>query len=227
MYETENGPAGLCGSSSVDGLRSRSIRLAEGSMSDRIPDSSTTPAPLPVDGAALAAIDLEGEQRERAVPVIKDGFEGIYRWHAKKTLRSAKWVRAIVLRDEVVAVSVLENLAPSVGYVYYLSTSLRHRREGLGGRLLDDALALFRRARLEVVYAAAEEDNAPSLALFRSRGFRTVERKELSYRDGGLGAWGLRSRMTLVWGEVLLGLRISRPSVRSLKGETAPVRSTD
>jgi ribosomal protein S18 acetylase RimI-like enzyme len=61
----------------------------------------------------------------------------------------------------------------------------------------------------EVVYAAAEEDNAGSIALFRSRGFRVVERKELGYREGGLGAWGLRSRMYLVGGEVLLGLRVA------------------
>lgn len=153
-------------------------------------------------------IDLVGDNRERAVPALKDGFEGIYRWHAKRTLRSATWVRAAVLRDDVVAVSVLERLEPEVGYVYYLSTAQSHRREGLGGLLLDDALALFRRERLLIAYGAAEEENLPSIALFRSRGFRPVERKELGFREGGLGAWGLRSRMTLVGGEVLFGRRL-------------------
>lgn len=90
----------------------------------------------------------------------------------------------------------------------HLSTALAHRREGLGALLLDDALALFRREHALVAYGAAEEDNVASIALFRSRGFRTVERKELGFREGGLGAWGLRSRMTLVGGEVLLGLRL-------------------
>jgi ribosomal protein S18 acetylase RimI-like enzyme len=141
--------------------------------------------------------------------VLKGGFVGIYRWHAKRTLRTATWVRAALFRGEVVAVSVLERLAPEVGYVYYLSTSLSHRREGLGGLLLDDAIARFRRDGAQVVYAAAEEENAASLALFRSRGFRMVDRKETSYREGGLGAWGLRSRMTLVGGEVLFGVRLS------------------
>jgi len=153
-------------------------------------------------------VDLLGEDRERAVPAIKDGFEGIYRWHAKRTLRVATWVRAVEIHGEVAAVSVLERLEPEVGYVYYLSTASAHRRQGLGGRLLDDALELFRREHAQVAYAAAEEDNLASIALFRSRGFRVVERKELSYREGGLGAWGLRSRMTLVGGEVLLGLRL-------------------
>ena len=161
---------------------------------------------------AVTLIDLVGADRERAVPALKDGFVGIYRWHAKRTLRTATWVRAVVLGDEVAAVSVLERLDPEVGYVYYLSTGANYRRRGFGARLLDDALELFRREDVRVVYGAAEEDNAPSIALFRSRGFREVERKEVGFREGGLGAWGLRSRMTLVGGEVLLGLRLGPPS---------------
>jgi len=163
--------------------------------------------------SSTEVVDLVGPERERAVPVLKDGFVGIYRWHAKRTLRSASTVRAVLLDGEVVAVAVLERLAPEVGYVYYLSTSGAHRREGLGARLLDDALDRFRHEGAAVVYAAAEEDNAASISLFRSRGFRPVARKELGYQEGGLGAWGLRSRMTLVGGEVLFGLRIaSSPS---------------
>ncbi len=108
---------------------------------------------------------------------------------------------------------MLERLVPEVGYVYYLAVSVRHRREGLGRLLLDDALARFQRAGAEVVYAAAEGENTASLELFRSRGFRLVERKELGFREGGLGAWGLRSRMRVVWGEVLLGKRIASPPV--------------
>ncbi|MFI5413686.1 MAG: GNAT family N-acetyltransferase [Candidatus Lutacidiplasmatales archaeon] len=168
------------------------------------PGAPTHSRPAP----PVQMVDLAGDDRERAVPVLKDGFEGIYRWHAKRTLRTATWVRAALLGPEVVAVSVLERLEPEVGYVYYLSTSKNHRREGLGGLLLDDALALFRRERATVAYGAAEEDNRPSLQLFLSRGFRPVERKELGFREGGLGAWGLRSRMTLVGGEVLLGRRL-------------------
>jgi ribosomal protein S18 acetylase RimI-like enzyme len=160
--------------------------------------------PFPID-----LVDLVGSDRERAVPALKDGFVGIYRWHAKRTLRTATWVRAAELNGEVVAVSVLERLDPEVGYVYYLSTTMSHRRSGLGGRLLDDALELFRRDGIRVAYGAVEEDNAASIALFRSRGFRRVERKETGFREGGLGAWGLRSRMTLVGGEMLFGLRLA------------------
>jgi len=153
--------------------------------------------------------DLVGEARERAVPVLKEGFVGIYRWHAKRTLREVSLVRAAEVDGAILGVALLERLAPEVGYVYYVSVGQAHRREGIGGALLDDALTGFGRAGAQVVYGAVEEDNDPSLALFRSRGFRVVERKETSYREGGLGAWGLRSRMWLVGGEVLLGLRLS------------------
>ncbi|HKN07484.1 MAG TPA: GNAT family N-acetyltransferase [Thermoplasmata archaeon] len=178
--------------------------MTEEGTEDRAPLSPGTRA-----SSDIELVDLPREERDRAIPVLKDGFVGIYRWHAKRTLHNATWVRAAVVRGEIVAVSILDRIDPEVGYVYYLSTAQTHRREGLGGLLLDDALALFRRERARVAYGAAEEDNAASISLFRSRGFRPVERKELGFREGGLGAWGLRSRMTLVGGEVLMGLRLS------------------
>jgi ribosomal protein S18 acetylase RimI-like enzyme len=103
---------------------------------------------------------------------------------------------------------MLERLLPEVGYVYYVAVLTAWRRRGQATRLLDDALEWFSGAGARVVYAAAEEDNTASLGLFRSRGFRIVERDEPKFRDGGLGAWGLRSRMRVVYGEVLLGLRL-------------------
>ncbi len=103
---------------------------------------------------------------------------------------------------------MLETLTPEVGYVYYLAVLATHRGEGIGALLLDDALGRFRRGQIRVVYGAAEAENTASLGLFRSRGFRPVERRELGYAEGGLGAWGLRSRMRLVHGEVLMGKRL-------------------
>jgi ribosomal protein S18 acetylase RimI-like enzyme len=166
-------------------------------------------------------VDLDGPARERAVPVVRDGFEGIYRWHAKRTLREIERVRAAqAASGEVVGVSMLERLVPEVGYVYYLAVLTSHRRHGIAARLLDDALAWFRAEGVRVVYAAAEEDNVASIGLFRSRGFRVVERDEAGYREGGLGAWGLRSRMRIVHGELLLGLRLaSEPAVPAARGE--------
>jgi len=160
---------------------------------------------------APTIIPLVGEARERAVPVIRDGFVGIYRWHAKRTLREVPTVRALEAGGEVVGIALLDRLAPEVGYVYYIAVLSSHRGIGLGARLLDDALRLFREGGVEVVYAAAQTDNRASIRLFEARGFRSVARKETNWKDGGLGAWGLRSRMRLVPGEQLLGLRL-RPT---------------
>jgi len=171
--------------------------------------------------AAIDLIDLEGDARERAVPLIIDSFVGIYRWHAKRTLRRVTTVRGAERGGELRAVAMLERLVPGVGYVYYIAVARAHRREGLGGRLLDDALARFRETGMRIAYAAAEEDNRPSIALFESRGFRTVGRDEPSYLEGGLGARGLRTRMMLVSGEVLLGRTLDTAPTRPFE-ETGP-----
>jgi ribosomal protein S18 acetylase RimI-like enzyme len=160
---------------------------------------------------SLQVIDLPEERREEAVPTLIDSFVGIYRWHAKRTLRRVSLVRAALDGDRLVGVSMLENLAPGVGYVYYVAVSGAYRKRKVGSMLLDDALEYFRRMKAEIVYAAAEEDNVASIALFKSRGFRVVERDELGYREGGLGAWGLRSKMMVVSGEILLGIRLHPP----------------
>ncbi len=160
-------------------------------------------------------IDLEGAARERALAVLEAGFTGVYRWHAKRTLRHVSWVRAVERDGTVVGVSLLERIVPEVGYVYYIAVLPELRRSGVGSQLLDDALSFFRAQGVEVVYAAVQEGNRASLSLFVSRGFRVTERKELSFREGGLGAWGLRSRMWVVSGEALLGLRLAPPARRS------------
>jgi ribosomal protein S18 acetylase RimI-like enzyme len=156
---------------------------------------------------ATTMIDLNGADRERAVPILIASFEGIYRWHAKRTLRDISRVRAVVRGGTLAGISMLERLAPEVGYVYYLAVDPAFRGQGVGGVLLDDALRSFREAGASVVYGAAEEENQPSRRLFLSRGFREVAKHETGYREGGLGAWGLRSRMRIVYGELLYGLR--------------------
>lgn len=165
--------------------------------------------------AELRIQDLPGPDRELAIPVLKEGFVGIYRWHAKRKLLGSDLVRAAWAGRELVGFAILEQLLPQVGYVYYVAVGVSHRRAGVGRRLLDDALARFQAGGTEVVYAAAEEDNEPSIALFHTRGFREVSRDEPGWAEGGLGAWGLRSRMMVVHGEVLLGLRLRPPAAPS------------
>lgn len=159
--------------------------------------------------SAPELVDLVGEDRDRAIDALKQSFTGIYRWHAKRTLREVATVRAVEIDGQVVGASLLARLDPEVEYVYYLFVATTYRSRGIGRRLLDDALARFRRDGAIVAYAACGADNEPSLRLFRSRGFREVGRKETGFRDGGLGAWGYRSQMRIVPGEILLGLRLA------------------
>jgi ribosomal protein S18 acetylase RimI-like enzyme len=170
-------------------------------------------------GAARPSLtDLVGPDRDRAIPVLRDAFVGIYRWHAKRQLREVLRVRAALDGPEVVGVALLDRLLPEVGYVYYIAVLSARRRCGVGSLLLDDALAHYRAGPVEVVYAAVRAENVASRRLFESRGFVEVPRQAPSWRDGGLGAWGLRSRMWLVSGELLLGLRL-RPVTSSSRPE--------
>ena len=165
----------------------------------------------PTLGTSVELRTLEGEAREFAVPTLKEGFEGIYRWHAKRTLRTVGTVRAAVVEGRIAGVALLERLVPEVAYVYYLAVGTAFRRRGVGRVLLDDALSRFRSDGVEVVYAAVEKGNLPSQRLFLSRGFRVVERGEPNWQAGGLGAQGLRTRMWIVHGEFLFGLRLAVP----------------
>jgi ribosomal protein S18 acetylase RimI-like enzyme len=170
----------------------------------------------------LRLIDLVGEARDAAIPILKESFTGYYRWHAKRTLREIAEARAAVRNGTIAGVALLEPLLPQVGYVYYLFVARTERRRGIGGRLLDDAIRRFRRSGAVIVYAAAETENRPSVRLLESRGFRATARKELGWQDGGMGAWGLRSRMRVIGGEVLFGLRLD--GVVSRPERTLPVR---
>lgn len=179
---------------------------------ERVP-SGGPPRPQREPGSLASSapadlVDLRGGERESAIEVLIGSFTGIYRWHAKRTLRRIDTVRAAVRDRGIIGVSMLETLTPEVGYVYYIAVAPHARRSGVGGLLLDDALARFRAGGSTVVYAAVVEGNAASQRLFRSRGFRPVDRHEPDVREGGLGARGLRGRMMVVSGEVLLGLRL-------------------
>ncbi len=189
------------------GVARSSGRTADVPGGGRTTKSRGSRTPLP-QSPSLRISELNGRAREHAIPILKESFTGVYRWHAKRTLREIATVRGAKVGRDIVGVSLIENLLPEVGYDSYIFDGRATRRRGVGARLLDDAVGRFRRGTASVAYSVAT--NRASAGLLRSRGFRRVARRELGWREGGLGAWGLRSRMRIIAGEVLFGRRLDR-----------------
>jgi ribosomal protein S18 acetylase RimI-like enzyme len=153
--------------------------------------------------------DVPKGERERLLPILEESFEGLYLWHARRTLHSIDVVRAArTAEGEDAGLVMLKVLAEGAGYVYYVAVPPRFRRQGVGGRLLDDALSRFVKMGLRDVYASVEEDNLGSKTLFGSRGFERVDGSEMAKRYGRLRSLLMYREMTVVPGELLLGKRL-------------------
>jgi ribosomal protein S18 acetylase RimI-like enzyme len=157
--------------------------------------------------------EVAPSERERLLPILEESFEGLYLWHSRRTLNSISLVKAARVAGEDAGVAMLKTVASKAGYVYYIAVAKRFRGKGIGGRLLDDALALFSDQGMEEVYASVEEENVESNALFSSRGFERMTGNELADEYGRVRAFIMAREMMVVRGEVLL---------RKKLGTTAP-----
>jgi ribosomal protein S18 acetylase RimI-like enzyme len=153
--------------------------------------------------------DVPKVERVGLLPVLEESFDGLYLWHARRTLRTIEVVRAArTAEGEDAGLLMLKMLAEDAGYVYYVAVPPRFRRRGVGGRLLDDALALFAKRGALYAYASVEEENLGSKTLFSSRGFERLKGSEMAARYGRLRALLMYREMTVVPGELLLGKRL-------------------
>ena len=91
------------------------------------------------------------------------------------------------------------------GGANYVAVPPRFRRQGIGGRLLDDAVSHLGRQGARHVYASVEQDNLESRLLFESRGFQKVQRSEMTERYGRMRALLMYREMMVVPGELLMG----------------------
>jgi ribosomal protein S18 acetylase RimI-like enzyme len=155
-------------------------------------------------GAETELVTVTKDQRSLLVPILEEGFEGIYLWHSKRTLRGIELVRAARVGGEYEGLSMLKMVAEKAAYVYYIAVSKRFRRRGLGGMLLDDALSHFKTIGAEEVFASVEEDNEESNALFSSRGFVRTGRRYVADRYGLMRSLVMYQEMMIVRGEVVL-----------------------
>lgn len=148
-------------------------------------------------------------ERGRLLPILEESFEGLYLWHARRTLGGIEVVRAArTAQGEDAALIMLKTLGDDAGYVYYVAVPPRFRRQGIGGKLLDDAISLFAEKGVRDVYASVEEENVESKTLFGSRGFQKVKGSEMAERYGRIKSLLMYREMTVVPGEILLGKRL-------------------
>jgi len=158
---------------------------------------------------SLELVDVPKEGRARLLPILEESFEGMYLWHARRTLQGIELVRATRNAEgEDVGLAMLKVLAEGAGYVYYIAVPPRSRRQGIGGMLLDDALSQFAKRGVREVYASVGEDNAESNALFASRGFGRLKGSEMSEKYGRIRALLMYREMMVVPGEILLSKRL-------------------
>lgn len=108
----------------------------------------------------------------------------------------AQWLRAedslllVLWREREPVACLVSELRPC--HIVTIDVAPGWRRQGLGRRLLRDALFLLRRRGCRRVLSEVATDNTPSLKLHQSFGFRTVSRMAHYYADG-------RDAFLLVW----------------------------
>ncbi|HTO23629.1 MAG TPA: N-acetyltransferase [Spirochaetia bacterium] len=150
---------------------------------------------------ASAPHDVPHGARPRLTPILEASFQGIYRWHALRTLPSVQRVRAIAREGADVGLTMFEMLGPGLGYVYYVAVHPGSRGAGVGGALLDDALAQLRGSGAREVLACIRPENTSSIHLFSSRGFTATSFRETARLRGLGGTLGLWRRMVVAPGE--------------------------
>ncbi len=151
----------------------------------------------------LAIVDVPSDERDSLDEILEESFEGLYLWHARRTLAEIELVRAAKIDEAYAGLAMLKRLSDEVGYVYYIAVARKHRRNRIGGRLLRNSLDYFSSIGSRVVYASIEEGNIESSTLFQSMGFRKTSYDELSRKYGRVRALGMYRRMLVVPGEVL------------------------
>jgi ribosomal protein S18 acetylase RimI-like enzyme len=155
-------------------------------------------------------VEVPMGERGRLLPILEESFEGLYLWHARRTLQSIEAVRAAKTPEgDDVGLLMMKMLSDGAGYVYYVAIARLWRRRGIGGRLLDDAVSHLTNGGAKDIFASVGEENEESKRLFGSRGFERVDLSEMAGKYGRVRALLMYREMMVVPGEVLLRKRVS------------------
>ena len=148
--------------------------------------------------------DVPPDARASLEPILEESFEGWYLRHSKRVLHDVETVRVATYSAAPVGLIMLKTLEEGVGYIFYVAVAVAHRKAGVAGQLVRDALSIFKEAGAVEVFASVEGDNLPSEALFASEGFTRTKLTEVSGRHGLLNALNMYRMMVVVPGEILL-----------------------
>ena len=161
-----------------------------------------------IQATALRVEQVPKASRERLLPILDQSFTGLYRFHARSTLRKVRWVQASFHGDAPVGLVMLSMLRARSGYVYYVAVAPAQRKAGLGTRLLDSGLQILRGAGAREVFACAHADNTPMVRLLASRGFTMTSFRGLVRMNGLASAVRLIMRMVAAPGEKMFLLTL-------------------
>lgn len=96
---------------------------------------------------------------------------------------SSEWTFGLVAETtRGVAGYLLGREAGGSGEILNLAVAPELRRRGVGGALLEEGLAAFRRRRASEVFLEVRESNLSAQALYLARGFRAVGQRAAYYR---------------------------------------------
>lgn len=91
------------------------------------------------------------------------------------------WFRVVEL-DGVVAGYVVARIVAQQGEIANIAVDPAHQGAGLGGRLLDGAIAAAEADACEAVWLEVRVSNDPARRLYASRGFEPIGRRKGYYR---------------------------------------------
>jgi len=106
-------------------------------------------------------------------------------------LKSPNAVSLVAKKEQEIVgfiIGMIENYGGvKVGHVYTIDVALKHRRAGLGLRLLDELEHVFFDRGVKTIYLEVRIDNEAARALYRKKGYTELEPLENFYAKGRHG----------------------------------------
>lgn len=126
------------------------------------------PGPIPHGPPGLQVRPVTADDLDRVLAVDHAAFTDVW-WYSREVLRRALSLafsfEAAYLNDECVGYQLC-TLRNGRGHIVRLAVRPRFQRQGIGGRLLNEAIKALDGGRAEVVTVNTQDDNLASLQLY-------------------------------------------------------------